>query len=184
MCWHYFFIIEVDYNENNLNPLPNKPWFLRVCSISLMKTLWEKEKLLVTSNFSFSHIVFYPFGELSAIFIKFEIVVWRLSVLKSLKFVVWKRVKMVLMLSKVYSHKVRGELLTLYHSEVSTTLGCKSFGTLPEKEKMLVTIIFSFSCNIFCPNKYSFTLLSTYAFNYLPRLSIYSGPKFWCLIKK
>ena len=32
-------------------------WFLRVCS-----TLWEKEKLLVTSNFYFSHSVFYPFG--------------------------------------------------------------------------------------------------------------------------
>ena len=29
------------------------PWFLRVCSTSLLKTLWEKEKLLVTSNFSF-----------------------------------------------------------------------------------------------------------------------------------
>ena len=26
--------------------------------LSLLKTLWEKEKLLVTSNFSFSHIVF------------------------------------------------------------------------------------------------------------------------------
>ena len=40
------------------NPFPNKPWFLRVCSKSLLKTLWEKEKLLVTSNFSFSHRVF------------------------------------------------------------------------------------------------------------------------------
>ena len=30
------------------------------------------------SNFSFSHCVFYPFGELSAIFIKFEIVVCKL----------------------------------------------------------------------------------------------------------
>ena len=49
--------------------------FLRVCSISLLKTLREKEKLLGTSNFSFSHSVFHPFGELSAIFIKFEIVV-------------------------------------------------------------------------------------------------------------
>ena len=27
-----------------------------------LKTLWEKEKLLVTSNFSFSHNNFYPFG--------------------------------------------------------------------------------------------------------------------------
>ena len=51
-----------------LNPSPNKPWFLPV-------SLWEKDKLLVTSNFSFSHSVFYPFGELSAIVIKFEIVV-------------------------------------------------------------------------------------------------------------
>ena len=31
-----------------LNPFPNKPWFVRVCSTSLLKTLWEKEKLLVT----------------------------------------------------------------------------------------------------------------------------------------
>ena len=37
--------------------------------------MWEKEKLLVTSNFSFSHSVFYLFGEFSAIFIEFEIVV-------------------------------------------------------------------------------------------------------------
>ena len=33
---------------------PKKIWFLSVWSTSLLKTLWEKEKLLVTSNFSFS----------------------------------------------------------------------------------------------------------------------------------
>ena len=60
------------------NPFPYKPLFSRVCSASLLKTLWEKEKLLVTSNFSFSHSVFYCFGELSAIFIKFEIVFCKL----------------------------------------------------------------------------------------------------------
>ena len=60
------------------NPFPNKPWFLRVYSTSLLKTLWEKEKLLVTSNFSFSHSVFYPFGELSAFFIELKIVVCKL----------------------------------------------------------------------------------------------------------
>ena len=49
-----------------------------ICSTSLLKTLREKEKLLVTSNFSFSHSVFYPCKELSAIFIKFEIVVCKL----------------------------------------------------------------------------------------------------------
>ena len=56
------------------NSFPNKPWFLCVCSTGLLKTLWEKVKLLDTSNFSFSHSVFYLFGELSAISIKYEIV--------------------------------------------------------------------------------------------------------------
>ena len=42
---------------------------------SLLKTLWEEEKLLVASNFSFSRSVFYQFEELSAIFIRFKIVV-------------------------------------------------------------------------------------------------------------
>ena len=60
---------------NAFNSFPNKPWFLRVCSTSLLKTLREKEKLLIRSNFSFSLSVFYPFGQLSAIFIKFKIVV-------------------------------------------------------------------------------------------------------------
>ena len=60
------------------NPFPNQPWFLRVCSTSLLKTLWEKEKLILMSNFSLSHSVFYPFGELSDISINFEIVVCKL----------------------------------------------------------------------------------------------------------
>ena len=63
-------------HSNNL--FPNKPWFLRVCRTSLLKTLREKEKLLITSNFSFSHSVFYPFGEHSAIFFQFQIVVCKL----------------------------------------------------------------------------------------------------------
>ena len=46
-----------------------------VSAVQVLKTQWEKEKLLVTSNFSLSRSVFYPFGELSVIFIKFEIVV-------------------------------------------------------------------------------------------------------------
>ena len=61
-----------------VNPSPNKPWFLCLCSTSLLKTLKVKEKMLVMSYFSFSHSVFYPFGELSAIFIKFKIVVCKL----------------------------------------------------------------------------------------------------------
>ena len=60
------------------NPLPNKPWFLHVPSTNLLKTLWEKEKLLVMSNFSFSHSVFYTSDEQFAILINFEIVVCKL----------------------------------------------------------------------------------------------------------
>ena len=43
-----------------------------------LKDCGEKQKLLITSNFSFSHCVFNPYGEPSAISIKFEIVVCKL----------------------------------------------------------------------------------------------------------
>ena len=61
--------ISIEYDM--FNPFPIKPCSLHVCSPSLLKTLWEKEKLLIMCNFSFSHSVFYPFGERSAIFIQF-----------------------------------------------------------------------------------------------------------------
>ena len=68
----------LSFRASILNPFPNKPWFLHVVSISLLKTLWEKEKLLGMSSFSFSHSVFYAFGELAVIFFKFDIVVCKL----------------------------------------------------------------------------------------------------------
>ena len=71
-------VLNTSFCQKVMNPFPNKPLFLHVCSTSLLKTLGENEKLLVTSNFSFSHCVFYPFGELSAILIKFLIVVCKL----------------------------------------------------------------------------------------------------------
>ena len=79
-------------------PFPHKPLFLCVRSTGPLKTLWEKEKLLVTSNFSFAHSVFYPFGELSVHFIKFEVVVCKLFQFKRVKkkkkkIDVWERVK-------------------------------------------------------------------------------------------
>ena len=74
----WFFTKRQNLRSAQINPFPNKPWFLLVCRTSLLKTLWEKEKWLVMSRFSFSHSVFYLFGELSAIFIKFEIVVCKL----------------------------------------------------------------------------------------------------------
>ena len=47
--------------------------------MSAVQVFWkhggEKKKLLVTCNFSFSYSIFCPYGELSFIFIKFEIVV-------------------------------------------------------------------------------------------------------------
>ena len=64
-----------DLEGKAFNPFPNKSWFLSVCSTNLLKTLWVKEKLLVMSNFSFSHSVFYLAAGLSTIFIKFKIVV-------------------------------------------------------------------------------------------------------------
>ena len=45
-----------------VNPFPHSDTFWRLWETSLLKTLWEKEKLLVTSNFSFSHSVFYLSG--------------------------------------------------------------------------------------------------------------------------
>ena len=60
---------------NGLNSIPKKPVFLLVCSTNLLKTLWYKEKLLVTSNFSFSNSAFYPLRELFTTLIESEIVV-------------------------------------------------------------------------------------------------------------
>ena len=75
-------------------PFPKQSLVLRVCSTSLLKTWWEKEQLLITSSFSFSHSVFYPFWRTFCHFYQ----TWNCrlqtpSVWKSLKFVVWERVK-------------------------------------------------------------------------------------------
>ena len=61
-----------------LNPFPHNDTFWCPRETSLLKTLWEKEKLLLTSNFSFSQSVFYLFGWLSSILVKFEIVICKL----------------------------------------------------------------------------------------------------------
>ena len=76
-----------------LNPFPNKLWFLHVCSTSLLKTLKEKEKLLVTSNFSFSQCLL-PFWKTFCHFQQIQYCCLQtLSVWKSLSFVVLERVK-------------------------------------------------------------------------------------------
>ena len=76
-----------------VNPFPNNPWFLRVCSTSLLKTLGKGE-IACNRQFSFSHSLFYLFEELSAIFNKTEIVICKLFQFGQVKkFVFWKRVK-------------------------------------------------------------------------------------------
>ena len=60
-------------SPSDLTVLQTSPCFQ--VPTNLLKTLREKEKLLVTSNFSFSHSVFYPLGKLSTILIKSKIVV-------------------------------------------------------------------------------------------------------------
>ena len=63
-----------------INPLPNKPLFLCVYRTSLLKTLWEKEKLLGMRTFCHFHWI--PNCCLQTC------LVW-----KSLKSIVWERVK-------------------------------------------------------------------------------------------
>ena len=70
--------ITSEVNMMVLNLSQTGPCFYMSAVQVFLKKLWEKEKLLVASSFSFSHSVFYPFGELSAIFIKCGIVVCKL----------------------------------------------------------------------------------------------------------
>ena len=74
------------------SPFSNKPWFLRVCSTTRLKTLREKKKLLVTSNLFFSHSVFYPLGKLLPFSTNLKLSSAK-SFRKSLKFVVWEGFK-------------------------------------------------------------------------------------------
>ena len=46
------------------NRLLHRYSFQHISNRQLLKTLWEKKKLLVTSNFFFSHNVFYSIGKL------------------------------------------------------------------------------------------------------------------------
>ena len=64
--------------NNFFSPFPKQALVFTCLQYKFLKTLWEKKKLLVTSNFFFSRGVFYPFRELSVIFIKFKIVVCKL----------------------------------------------------------------------------------------------------------
>ena len=78
--FYYTILITPEENAfgNSVNPLPNKPWFLRACNKNLLKTLRVKEKLLVTSNSPFPAVFSNRFRGLSANSIKSEIVICKL----------------------------------------------------------------------------------------------------------
>ena len=59
-------------------PLPKQALILTCLQNKCFETLWEKEKLLITSNFSFSHRFFYTFEKLPTIFIKSKIAICKL----------------------------------------------------------------------------------------------------------
>ena len=69
------FLMHTSTGISQLTLSQKSPSFYMSAEQVFRKHWGKKEKLLVTSNFSFSHSVFYPFGELSAIFINLEIVV-------------------------------------------------------------------------------------------------------------
>ena len=81
-------------HNQEINPFPNKPWIVLICSTNLLKTPWEKEKLLVTSNFFFSHNVFLLILRTLCHLHQFQNCrMHTLPVWKGLKFAVWERVK-------------------------------------------------------------------------------------------
>ena len=94
-CWLTIFPhCPTIFSKGFLTPFPDKPWFLFVCSTKLLKTLWEKEKLLPTCNFSFFPQCFLPILRTFCHFDQIQnCCLQTLSVWKSLIFVIWKRVK-------------------------------------------------------------------------------------------
>ena len=73
-----------------VNLFPNKPLFLLVCSTNLFKTLYEKEKLLVTRKFLLYPQCFLPFSSNEKFYTFHQFYNFRLQTLslwKSLKFI-------------------------------------------------------------------------------------------------
>ena len=163
-------------------------------TISLLKTLREKEKLLLTSNCSFPHSVFYPFLELFAIFIELEIVVcklfefgrvWNLSLGKGLNPILAE-------LCSSYSIQIAGSLNHVYSKQyLAVFILFISINPFPnkalflrvcstsvlktpwEKQKLLVRCV--------CPQFFlSFWKLSSSSFiwNCLQTLSVWKSLKF------
>ena len=110
-------------------------------SPNVLKTLWEKEKLLITSNFSFSHSVFK----------------WLVLQTRKNRGLFGKGLKPGPMLYKAWVHtqvSLCSNLNPLAHNDDFWRTGEKSLlKTLWEMKKILVTSIFFFSHNVFYPMK-------------------------------
>ena len=87
-----YFEITPFYLYRWLSPVPNKPCFFHVCSASLLKTLWEKEKLLVNEQFLLSPVFSTCLVTCNFLQIK-NCHQQTFSVCKSLKIIVQERIK-------------------------------------------------------------------------------------------
>ena len=83
LCPQLYLHVLFERQITSLNPFPNKPLFLPVCNTSLLKTIWEKEKLVITSNFCFFQSIFNLFLKKEKILVS-SIFSFSLNVFKSL----------------------------------------------------------------------------------------------------
>ena len=90
--------------------LERKHSLLSSSGMTISISSWKKEKLLVTSNISFSLSVFCCFEDLPAIYNEFKIVLCKLSLSKDLKFDVWERVNQ--MTKKIRLYEIESILQT------------------------------------------------------------------------
>ena len=82
------------FSERYFNPFPNKPWFLRVCSTSLLKTKWGKGEITYHEQFLLFPLCSLPIWRDFYYFHQITIDVCKtLSDWTSLKFIIWERVK-------------------------------------------------------------------------------------------
>ena len=133
------------------NPLPNNPGFSQPSGRSLLKTLWEKEKMLVASFFSFFYSIKEKLQNLSPI----KIVICTISMLsfwQRLMFVTWQTDKPVVPHILSTLQQIKKFKMLIQDVKILLKwwfLSLISKKTLREKGKMLVTSIFSFSYSVF-----------------------------------
>ena len=85
------------------NSLPHTHNFQQPCLMGLLKTLWEKEKMPVTSIFFFSHNVFYPIKDRYHHLGNNQFVVCKCFQFgRGQDFVIWQRVKIAMVSKPMY----------------------------------------------------------------------------------